>query len=80
LHAEIAGQYYGPGTRLIVDDEIGNALIRQDKAQRIDQPTVDATEGAVELAKEHGLDLGAIEGSGKAGRILQKDVEQAIED
>ncbi|WP_420442677.1 E3 binding domain-containing protein [Candidatus Palauibacter sp.] len=33
---------------------------------------------AQELAEEHGFDLGAIEGTGKDGRILKGDVDRAI--
>ncbi len=39
---------------------------------------VDITPVARELAEEHGLDLGAIEGTGKDGRILKGDVDRAI--
>ncbi|WP_419937054.1 50S ribosomal protein L21 [Candidatus Palauibacter sp.] len=39
---------------------------------------VDITPMARELAEEHGLDLGAIEGTGKDGRILKGDVDRAI--
>ncbi len=39
---------------------------------------VDITPVAQELAEEHGFDLGAIEGTGKDGRILKGDVDRAI--
>jgi hypothetical protein len=39
----------------------------------------DATPAAEELAKEKGLDLDSIQGSGKDGRILVEDVEAAAE-
>ncbi|MCY3700343.1 MAG: 50S ribosomal protein L21 [Gemmatimonadetes bacterium] len=39
---------------------------------------VDITPVARKLAEEHGLDLGAIEGTGKDGRILKSDVDKAI--
>ncbi|MCZ0935504.1 MAG: E3 binding domain-containing protein [Gemmatimonadetes bacterium] len=38
----------------------------------------DITPVARKLAEEHGLDLGAIEGTGKDGRILKSDVDKAI--
>ncbi|MCZ6478184.1 MAG: 50S ribosomal protein L21 [Gemmatimonadetes bacterium] len=41
-------------------------------------PAVNVTDVARKLAEEHGLDLGAIEGTGAAGRILKGDVERAI--
>jgi large subunit ribosomal protein L21 len=39
---------------------------------------IDATDAAAELAEEHGLELAAIEGTGKEGRILKSDVEAAV--
>ncbi|MXX70082.1 MAG: 50S ribosomal protein L21 [Gemmatimonadales bacterium] len=45
----------------------------------VDDPApVDITPVARKLAEEHGLDLGAIEGTGKDGRILKSDVDKAI--
>ena len=41
-------------------------------------PQFDITDVARALAEAHGLDLAAIEGTGKGGRILKKDVDQAI--
>jgi pyruvate/2-oxoglutarate dehydrogenase complex dihydrolipoamide acyltransferase (E2) component len=38
---------------------------------------VDATEGALEAAAELGVDINAIEGSGKEGRVTKADVEAA---
>ena len=40
---------------------------------------IDITGAAEELAEEHGLDLSTIEGTGKDGRILKSDVQEAIE-
>jgi large subunit ribosomal protein L21 len=36
------------------------------------------TPAAAELAAEHGIDVSAIEGTGKDGRVLKSDVEKAI--
>jgi len=41
---------------------------------------VDITDAARELAEEHGIDLSAIEGSGKEGRILKSDIDKAIKE
>ena len=41
-------------------------------------PAVNVTDVARKMAEEHGLDLGAIEGTGAGGRILKGDVERAI--
>lgn len=41
-------------------------------------PDVDVTPAAAELAEAEGIDLSALEGTGKEGRILKGDVEAAI--
>ena len=41
---------------------------------------VNATNGARELAAEHGLVLSTVEGSGENGRITVKDVRKALDD
>jgi pyruvate/2-oxoglutarate dehydrogenase complex dihydrolipoamide acyltransferase (E2) component len=38
-----------------------------------------ATEAAIRLADEHGLDLGEIEGTGADGRITVGDVREAVQ-
>jgi pyruvate/2-oxoglutarate dehydrogenase complex dihydrolipoamide acyltransferase (E2) component len=38
-----------------------------------------ATDAAVELARENGIDLASIKGSGKEGRIVEGDVKEAVE-
>lgn len=40
---------------------------------------VNATDGAVELAEEHDLDLSLIQGTGSKGRIVKDDVEEVLE-
>ena len=41
---------------------------------------IDVTSAAEDLAEEHDLDLAAIEGTGKDGRILKSDVAEAVEE
>ncbi|MFW6088771.1 MAG: 50S ribosomal protein L21 [Gemmatimonadota bacterium] len=41
-------------------------------------PEIDVTPAAAELAEAEGIDLSALEGTGKEGRILKSDVEAAI--
>ena len=82
-YADVAGQHYGPGTRLVVSDDLGEALVQQDRArpaEEIFDVQVDATDSARKLAYEKGIDLTKIVGSGVGGRILVSDVQQAITD
>jgi pyruvate/2-oxoglutarate dehydrogenase complex dihydrolipoamide acyltransferase (E2) component len=39
---------------------------------------VEATDAARRLAEEHGLDLGAIDGTGQGGRVTVNDVRRAL--
>lgn len=39
---------------------------------------VDITANALRLAEEHGIKLASVAGTGKAGRILKKDVEALL--
>jgi pyruvate/2-oxoglutarate dehydrogenase complex dihydrolipoamide acyltransferase (E2) component len=43
------------------------------------QDDVDATDAAAQLAKEAGIDLSTVKGSGEGGRITKPDVEAAID-
>lgn len=43
-----------------------------------DVTPVNATQSAIELADEHGIDLSAITGTGAGGKITKGDVENAI--
>lgn len=40
---------------------------------------IDVTEGAILLAKEHGIRPGEVTGTGAGGRILKRDVAEAID-
>lgn len=46
----------------------------------LEELEVDITGAAAELAKEHGIDVTRLEGTGKDGRILKGDVEKAIKE
>lgn len=52
-----------------------------DQLRQVDEaPDVDATEAAVAAADEYGVDLTEIEGTGKNGRVIEPDVQDAIEE
>ncbi len=44
------------------------------------QPTVQVTPVARKLAKDHGIDLSQVRGSGPGGRIVTEDVQRAIDE
>jgi len=45
---------------------------------KVETPEIDVTPAAAELAEAEGIDLSALEGTGKEGRILKSDVDAAI--
>jgi pyruvate/2-oxoglutarate dehydrogenase complex dihydrolipoamide acyltransferase (E2) component len=47
-------------------------------AEPVTTGEIDATEGAVELATLHGIDLTTIKGTGAGGRIVLRDVKAVI--
>ena len=70
-----------PGTVLGLNDRRGRTLIDLGIAKHaaesldFDELKSTATDAAVKLALKHNIDLSQVEGSGKDGRILEKDVE-----
>jgi pyruvate/2-oxoglutarate dehydrogenase complex dihydrolipoamide acyltransferase (E2) component len=74
---------HGPGGKHRAGDviEVSDLELRDfgDKFEIVSgEPAVNATDAAVELAHERGIDLAEIEGSGADGRILKSDVEAAV--
>ncbi len=68
-----------PARETPVTEPAAKAAAAPDAAQAPEAaPPVNVTDVARKLAEEHGLDLGAIEGTGAGGRILKGDVERAI--
>ena len=72
--------HYLPGTVMDLDRETALELIREGRAVAYDPDPepIEATDAAVELAAEHGIDLAKVAGSGAEGRILVSDVKAAI--
>lgn len=44
-----------------------------------DQEEIDATDAAIKLADQEGIDLATVTGTGDEGRILKSDVERTID-
>jgi pyruvate dehydrogenase E2 component (dihydrolipoamide acetyltransferase) len=59
--------------------QVSNSVSTSAPAPLHSEVAVQVTPVARRLAKDHGLDLNKIKGSGPSGRITEKDVEQAIE-
>lgn len=72
------------GIGMIVEDpsaeEDYNKLFGQndEEEESNDEEEVNATDTAIELAREEDIDLEDVEGTGANGKILKKDVEQFI--
>lgn len=62
-----------------VEDDFGRALIEEVDGIR-EASAVEVTDAAREMAREQGVDLTGVEGSGEDGRILKSDVEDATEE
>jgi pyruvate/2-oxoglutarate dehydrogenase complex dihydrolipoamide acyltransferase (E2) component len=77
------GATFAPG-----DTAVGFDPADAEDARKLDEglfaevrePELDVTEEAEELAREQGLDLGKVAGSGQNGRITKGDVEKAVKD
>lgn len=64
---------YSPGRILDVTEDELRAF--PDKLELLPQEDIHATTAAEEAAKQYGLALDGLKGSGKDGRILLRDVE-----
>lgn len=66
---------------LILEKE-NNEVTVEDVVKEVEKAKeeLDATDTAVELAEEHGVDLTKVEGTGADGRILKSDVEAVIQE
>ena len=73
--------HYKPGTVFEFDQSTAEALIAEGRAEPVipEQTEVEATEAAIELSLEHGINLSGVKGSGAGGRILVSDVRKHIE-
>ncbi|MDP2497850.1 MAG: 50S ribosomal protein L21 [Candidatus Palauibacterales bacterium] len=53
--------------------------VRAEEEQGLAAEDVDITDAARELADEHGIDITTIDGTGKDGRVLKSDVQDAVD-
>ncbi len=69
----------GPGGRIVITDvEQAMRAARQPAAPATDGARVQVVPAARRLARDNGVDLATVQGSGPGGRILIADVERAI--
>jgi pyruvate/2-oxoglutarate dehydrogenase complex dihydrolipoamide acyltransferase (E2) component len=59
-----------------VEDEQAERLLSY-HAGRVEEVEAVATEAAAETARESGVDLTSVEGTGSGGRVTKQDVEKA---
>lgn len=64
----------------ILGIDLGDGRAAEQEAEPAAIADVDITDAARALAEEHEIDVTAIEGTGKDGRILKADVQQAIDE
>lgn len=78
---EMIDHFRSPGVHSTATDlESGWELtIPSEKSDDTLKPSVDAVPSAIKLAEEHGIDLATVEGTGKDGRILKRDVQAAMQ-
>ena len=68
----------GPGGRILVEDVQRLVEARSATPPAPASPAVQVTPAARRLARQHGLDLAQVQGSGPRGRIVIEDVEKAL--
>ena len=69
----------GPGGRILVDDVHKALETRTATPPAPAEVAVQVTPAARHLARQHGIDLRRVQGSGPRGRILLEDVQKALE-
>ena len=69
----------GPGGRILVDDVHKALETRTATPPAPAEVAVQVTPAARHLARQHGIDLKQVQGSGPRGRILLEDVQKALE-
>lgn len=54
-------------------------MFREEDVEAREVKEVDATDAAVQLAEEHGIDLTEVEGTGSGGRVILADIQKLVE-
>ena len=74
------GDTYEPGDEVDMTPEEAeeNGLVAIGAVTMTEE--VEATDAAVELAEEEGVDLSEIEGTGSDGKVLKSDVQDALDE
>lgn len=76
---------FDDGTQVLVPSDKVNGILDKDElltlaAAVLTEADLNATSGARKLAREHGINLADIEGTGRKGRITVKDVKNALKE
>lgn len=89
---EAASLFTTPGKRISRADAIRYGLVKARKGEQVETPdetsgepvetgapaAVEVTDSAKKLAKEKGIDLAGVTGTGKDGKVTQHDVQAAV--
>ncbi len=65
-----------PQHRMMIGENTKN---RSGLAPELENTEPEATDAAVKLAEEHGIDLSKVKGTGTGGRVIKSDVEGLLE-
>ena len=81
--ARVAGRVFTRGGEVVQESDLNeeihtSPLLQVEPVEATD--AVDATEAAAELAREEGLDLRQVVGTGEGGRVLVGDVREVVGD
>lgn len=60
--------------------EVQELVVEAPEPEEVEDDLIDATDGAIAAADEHGVDLATVTGTGANGRITKADVEAVLKE